>query len=664
MKNNVFLALALAALCGSPAAAKKADKVHFPQTADLGNVMFVGDSITHGVAAASYRWPLFKIWVDNGIELKEVGVHANNHSGGVRPNTPYGNATFLNVHSAISSERAYEIAGRINKSGRLENSNIYDWLGLDKSYSGNRRIDPATEMPATFVMMIGTNDTLSDSGRAGIGSCLDAKEKDLLGKGGDMDTIIKGMREANPKAHIAVTTIPTWAPGRSNNAAPADFAAIEQYNKKLKAWGKANKVAVVEVNRGMVDLPGEETIPFVGTRSMFGRDMLHPSPQGDLIIAGNIAQQLGYAGRTAGLKRKAIPVNTSAEVKEIQGVSSDKAGNYSFSKGGTLSFSGSAGQGATVEFRFPKKGFGDGAKGGWDAESPLTVTLGAGSSSGTLTISEGYISWGGTHLYSADMSKLAEPIRVACVPGAPAKGVQPGFYVWLGDMLIGEGLPGTPDGDAGMTITAGRAANIAGLSYDPTAAWAPTSKLFSNGNPTFEGGGETAAVETPAEEPGTLTIRSLDDVRRASKGSGELKLSGGKDTTNPRKLVFDGAAVSAKAIVPEDVDEIYLTNGSKVVLSGLGGAKKLVVDATSRLGLAASDYEASVLNSGTIILPKGATLSLLAEGTDENETGTYILNGGVLKANNVRMSNNIRVNAGGNVSGISEETFRGKLERK
>ncbi len=656
MKRSIVLTLVLAALCGTAfAAPKKASKkVQFPQTADLGNVMFVGDSITHGVAAASYRWPLFKIWVDNGISLKEVGVHANNHSGGVRPNTPYGSATFLNVHSAISSERAYEIAGRINKSGRLENSNIFDWLGLDQSYSGKRRIDPATEMPSCYVMMIGTNDTLSDSGNAGIHTCIGEKEKDLLGKKGDMDTIIDAMREGNPKAHIAVTTIPTWAPGRSNNAAPDDFAAIEQYNKKLKVWGKASKVAVVEVNEGMVDLPRTKEIPFVGLPSMFGRDRLHPSPQGDLIIAGNIARQLGYAGRTAGLTRKAAAEFPMQADKLPQAA---KKGGLNIAKGETITHeeSGDAGEAGTVEIRFGKKGYGDGAKGGWDNDQALELTLVTGAATGTLRVGEAYIQWNDTTIYAEDMSKLREPLRLAWVAPVPAQGRQGGFYVWLGDMLIGEALEGSAGGKAGFTITAGgEAARLAQLSYDPSASWAPDSKRFSAGNPTIEGSAEPAA----AADDGSVVVRNAQDVARLTAEGGAI--SAAKAT--PRTVVFDGAAVSSKVLKLADAEEVHITNGSAVVLSSLGGARKLVVDATSRLGLTPGQYEASVLNSGTIIIAPGATLSLRPEGTDENETGSYVVKG-ALKANNVRMSNAIRVE-GGEVSGMSDETFRGKLEKK
>ncbi len=668
MKRRLLLILALTALGGAALAApeKKSGKVYFPQLADLGNVMYVGDSITHGVAAASYRWPLFKIWVDNGIAQKEVGVHAKNHSGGVQPNSVYGEATFRNVHSAMSSERAYEIAGRINQSGRLENSNIFDWLGLDKEYSGKRTINPAAEMPTCFFMMIGTNDTLSDSGNAGIHSCIDEKEKDLLGKKGDMSTIVSAMREGNPKAHIAVTTIPTWAPGRHNNAAPEDFAAIERYNEKLKAWGRANKVAVVEVNRGMVDAPGTKEIPFVGHPAMFGRDRLHPSAQGDLIIAGNVAQQLGYAGRTAGLTRKPasqLPLQAEALAEKGEGATASKKGALSLGSGDAFTYkdTNGAASGATVEFRFGKKGYGDGAKGGWDDADALAVTLSTGNSSGTLHLSEGYISWaGGRVLYSADMSKMGAPIRVAWVAGAPAKGLNGGFYVWLGDMLIGEALSGaTAEAGAGLHIAAGgKAVRFASLSYDPAASWAPSSTLYSAANPLIEA---SSAPPVSSSDDGSVVVRSAADLARLSAGSGVI--SGAKATATPRTIVFDGAPVSAQAIKLADVEEVHIINGSAVVLAELGGARKLVVDATSRLGLAPAVYEASVLNSGTIIIPQGTTLTLRPEGTDENETGTYVVKGGTLNANNVRMSNNIQQSRG-TVSGISPDTFRGKLEKK
>ena len=79
---------------------------------DLGNVMFVGDSITHGVNSASYRWELHKILVDNGISYNSVGYKTANYSGGVTVGEMYGGVNFNNVHSSEASARAWEIAGR------------------------------------------------------------------------------------------------------------------------------------------------------------------------------------------------------------------------------------------------------------------------------------------------------------------------------------------------------------------------------------------------------------------------------------------------------------------------------------------------------------------------------------------------------------------------
>ncbi len=64
MKVRLPLPL-LAALAAAFPAATAA-----PAGTELGNVMFVGDSITHGVNSASYRWALHKIFTDNGISYR------------------------------------------------------------------------------------------------------------------------------------------------------------------------------------------------------------------------------------------------------------------------------------------------------------------------------------------------------------------------------------------------------------------------------------------------------------------------------------------------------------------------------------------------------------------------------------------------------------------
>ncbi len=62
-----------------------ADASYTHTSADMGNIMCVGDSITHGVSSASYRWPLFKILVDNGYNFNEVGVMTGRSPGGGLP---------------------------------------------------------------------------------------------------------------------------------------------------------------------------------------------------------------------------------------------------------------------------------------------------------------------------------------------------------------------------------------------------------------------------------------------------------------------------------------------------------------------------------------------------------------------------------------------------
>ena len=83
---------------------------------NLGNVMYVGDSITHGVNSGSWRWAMHKIFADNGISYTEKGIMTGNYSGGVAAGTSYGGRIFQNLHSSAASARAYEIAGRANSS--------------------------------------------------------------------------------------------------------------------------------------------------------------------------------------------------------------------------------------------------------------------------------------------------------------------------------------------------------------------------------------------------------------------------------------------------------------------------------------------------------------------------------------------------------------------
>ena len=136
-------------------------------------VMYVGDSITHGMNSGTYRWALHKIFADNGISYHAEGVN----SGGVTAGTSYGGQVFNNEHSSQASARAWEISGRKTGS-RFDGSNISNWLGLsDAKANGAAYQGPTftgTDTPDTFFVMIGTNDLLSDGDNSTLDSRLDS----------------------------------------------------------------------------------------------------------------------------------------------------------------------------------------------------------------------------------------------------------------------------------------------------------------------------------------------------------------------------------------------------------------------------------------------------------------------------------------------------------
>lgn len=447
--------LAMVPLCGAAHAKKgAASKKALP---DLGKVMYIGDSITHGFGAPSYRWPLHKIFVDNGIAYEAVGIETGNKSGGEAPGTEYMGVPFTNVHAAMSSQRSYETSGRNHSSPRLDGTDIFDWLGLDKSYEGPRTLKG--DVPDTCFILLGTNDLLSDHWNAGLANSVDAVATDMLDKDkGDLSVIVDALRKVNKKARIVVLTMPTW--GNIHRGTPNDYGIVhEDFNKKLAAWAKTKKVKVADVNNGLIDVAETEK-RWKGYDSFFNAgDQLHPTRQGDIIIAGRVAQTLGLAGRSAGLPRKATAKfdNSATDVYEAASTKTD----VTVAKDGlTVAPAGK------LVSPWPKnspteKGFavslvpkvGDGEKGGWETAKGLSVSIGNGAHSGKLTITESYLKWNDdTVLISEDMSNAEGAVRVVWHPGAADRNVPTGFYVWLGDMLVGEALPDDGAGTKGVSV--------------------------------------------------------------------------------------------------------------------------------------------------------------------------------------------------------------------
>lgn len=396
----------------------------------MGRVVYIGDSLTHGVGAASYRWALHKILVDNGVNYEEIGVEQGNRlpAASVAPGTRYRGVPFFNRHCAMTSERAYEISGRKHISQRLDATDIQDWLGLDASYNGSRRLPAAPDM--AFIL-IGTNDMLGDyDGRFHLPENWQKLKEALLDdEGGDMSEIVAALRRANPQVRIVVLPVLTWEYSELNNT-PASYRAVADYNRALAAWAARKGLIFVDVNEVLTDV-ADETLRGRGVKGFFYEEPgmhLHPSWQGDLLIAGVVAKALGLHGRTAGVARelladRAARLGDSVELAPGDAISSEQAC-------------------AAVAV---KASVGDGALNGWDKERGLELTLGDGSHAGRLRINESYIIWGdGRVLYSADMHRKAvaeEDVYVRWVEGGESQGIAAGYYVWLGDMLIGEALP-------------------------------------------------------------------------------------------------------------------------------------------------------------------------------------------------------------------------------
>ena len=596
---------------------------------ELGNVMFVGDSITHGVNSASYRWALHKILVDNGISYTSVGYKTGNYSGGVSAGTTYGGVAFNNVHTSQASARAWEISGR--KSGsRFDGTNITNWLGQSDTTTGGSTYTGDTYDVDTFFMLIGTNDLLSDSV-----SSYETVYDNLLGSdraSGDIGTILDSMFESNSSATVYLLTIPCWTTHANSND-ESYHEAVSTYNDELATfvsnYNSANgtNVVLIDINTGIIDVASETS--FYGCSSMFnnpGTDGLHPNAQGDLIIAGNIAKALGYAGRTAGQTRLAgssfethisdfsstLPSNvtltgtsTTSDGALVLGGDSSTTSSLVATWASDTDFS----SGFTVDFVL--ESLGDGSTDGWDTTTNLSITLGSDTLYGTLNINEAYIQWGDTVLYSYDMSTISESIRIAYVIGNALEGLSGGFYVWLGDQLIGEALSATSGSDYNgvtMTYTGSGTVTISSYSMDGTSAYAPTTTGITNTEDAFISSG--AIVISAGEAQGVVDIASkigsANEVTATASGT-SVYAKTGSYTGSVYATVTDSTVLSGWYAAYGGSTGTTLTGDVGLILTGdCGGATTVfgavntgTVDGNVYISIDAENIAFTTFTSGT-----------------------------------------------------------------
>lgn len=209
---------------------------------------------------------------------------------------------------------------------------------------------------------------------------------------------------------------------------------------------------------------------------------------------------MGLAGRTAGQERVSATefeqIVTAAETSATTLVNvSTSEGVLDFSGAGASSVAvtwenvGSENGGFTVELGDWIIGNGD-SDGAWDTTNNFTIKLGNESLYGTLSINEAYIQWGNDILFSENMSTLGseESLRIAYLAGSASEGVKQGFYVWLGDMLIGEALGAIGgEGNNGVTLSYAGSGSVTlgSLSLNASASYAPTTTLTTNSADAF-----------------------------------------------------------------------------------------------------------------------------------------------------------------------------------
>lgn len=522
----------------------------------IGRVTFLGDSITHGVNDQSYRWQLFKTLTDNGIENEIAGPREGYYStpGHTQDaGSNYGGVEFANVHLAQASGRTHNIISG-STSASVDGKNYSSGV----NYGGHSTASTSAKFDSnTWFCMMGTNDLLSDTPNSGptTAQYSDQMQKMLGGSvsydassdkytwsagtnWGSMANIVNDVCMDGDTFYML--SITPWG-SHSNHNRDMDHYAGAEFNRNLQAWCESysqtsgKNVVYVDVTRGMVDVTHNNR--FMGHDDFFNNsgDRLHPNEQGSLIMAGNLAQAMGIGGRTAGLERSDADIAPSVWHSATVGTDGTVAAGSTLSVAENI-FTQDLGY--SVDF---SAAFGNGASDGWLTASAasMNITVGDGINSGTLSLSEGYIMWGDKVLYCQNTSDIGDNLRVVWHNGNTEDNVLSGYYVWLGDMLIGQGLSASERASAlnGITISAsGAAGSVTELAWANTA-YAPTTTLITSAENAYrvtQAAGNTKLVVTSGV--------SYEGVSPTNASNGQCLVNG-----NTTKDIYTGILSSANA---------------------------------------------------------------------------------------------------------------------
>lgn len=458
---------------------------------DLGSIAFVGDSITQGGGEAnqlSYRYPLWKIFVDNGAEWNPVGsMTIFNNGSETGATTGYRGETFNNRSEGHYGWRTSDyLTGPVGRSANSGSGTVYDWLKNSDYYPEGT--------PDTVTYLLGVNDLSFAVSIDDVAS----RSKQILdlykSVNSDVNIYVFGLL---PSAQASWGNVPSVTPAER----------IAEYNTTIKAqiengeWG--TNVTYHDISAGFDPTSGVHT-----------SDSLHPNAQGALIVAGNIARVLGLEQRTVGKTRVdsgALNFQTSFSKSGDSGVSVSvntggaSVGTMTIGKGSenwTLNSDGNIEISANKTESYIKYDYSPESgkheftldvsfrmKDTEDNSNRLSIWCGNGEVVGLLYVEENAVLWGTTVLYrNHDKSDLFtedfSTLRMTWIEGNTDQGIEDGFYVWLGDMLIGEALKSNANSSAnssyGNSILFGNTssstsayAEISNIAFDATKAYSP-----------------------------------------------------------------------------------------------------------------------------------------------------------------------------------------------
>ncbi|MCR5183268.1 MAG: SGNH/GDSL hydrolase family protein [Opitutales bacterium] len=496
-------------------------------------ITFVGDSITQGGTfnsgtVSSFRYQLFKNFVDNGVSYDPMGMTVGASKGvSTASLTPdYRGFSFSNVSEAAASGRAYQYSGHAASSsykadpGTVANDAnrgpVTVKLGLENPYTETTDTyyngsTLTTYKGDTYQSLYG--DVLMDRVciMIGINDLYDGN--DLAATAGFVGEIVSAYQAYNPDVRIHLfELLPT---GSDNGTGTNNKNNYAPYNAVLKeaasSWSTATSTVTVDnISTGFYAENGAMIDTAAGA---------HPNRQGELIVAGNIARVLGVGQRTAGLERKgaaalssqlawtgAASSPTLSMIVDGDSKTFTTLNIFSIAANGNLSISSELAGGRDARLVWNSTGvareftlsFSVKMAETGNEQNAFGLMFGNGEGAGALYVTECGILWGPSNsttlLYGSNniadtthntFSSTEDFIDITIsYLGSGHEGVASGFYIWLGDQLIGEALGAVSSisahkdkilfGDIGASWLT--QAELASLSFEAGTAYAPLAR--------------------------------------------------------------------------------------------------------------------------------------------------------------------------------------------